>query len=85
MGDSLEVEGPTVPENVTLIEFPTFVKYLKRAVTIWIAEDDFDTIPPALDLALNDPQHQEELQKFISDPQVSCLFIQRSSSKGNFN
>jgi dynein heavy chain 1 len=83
MGDSLEGggEGPPVTENVAVVEYTTFANYLKKAVTILLPEDD-DGIPPALSAALNDRNNQDCIQKFLSDPQVSCLLIQRASSKG---
>jgi dynein heavy chain 1 len=86
MGDSLEGgtgEGSPVAENVAVLEYPTFANYLKKAVTILLPEDE-DIIPPALNGALNDRNNQDCIQKFLSDPQVSCLLVQRASSKGWF-
>ncbi|XP_069694728.1 dynein heavy chain, cytoplasmic isoform X3 [Periplaneta americana] len=82
MGDSLEGggEGPPVTENVAVVEYSTFSNYLKKAVTILLPEDE-DTVSPALNAALNDRNNQDCIQKFISDPQVTCMLIQRASSK----
>lgn len=84
MGDSLEGgtgDGPAVAENVAIVEYSTFATYLKKAVTILLPEDE-DIISPALTAVLSDRSNQDCIQKFLSDPQVSCLLIQRASSKG---
>lgn len=84
MGDSLEGgtgDGPPEAENVAVVEYSTFSTFLKKAVTILLPEDE-DVIPPALNSALNDRNNQDCIHKFLSDPQVSCLFVQRISSKG---
>jgi dynein heavy chain 1 len=84
MGDSLEGgtgDGPAVAESVAVVECSTFATYLKKAVTILLPEDE-DVISPALTAALSDRNNQDCIQKFLSDPQVSCLLIQRASSKG---
>jgi dynein heavy chain 1 len=86
MGDSLEGgtgDGPPVSESVAVVEYSTFSNYLKRAVTILLPEDE-DVISPTLNVALSDRNNQDCIQKFLSDPQVSCLLIQRTSSKGWF-
>ncbi|PSN49082.1 Dynein heavy chain [Blattella germanica] len=83
MGDSLEGttgDSPPVTENVVIVEYSTFANYLKKAVTVLLPEDE-DGIPPALNAALNDRNNQDCIQKFLSDQQVSCLHIQRTSSK----
>jgi hypothetical protein len=84
MGDSLEGgtgDGPPEAENVAVVEYSTFASFLKKAVTILLPEEE-DVIPPALNSALNDRNNQDCVHKFLSDPQVSCLFVQRISSKG---
>lgn len=83
MGDSLEGgtgDGPPEAENVAVVEYSTFATFLKKAVTILLPEDE-DVIPPALNAALNDRNNQDCVHKFLSDSQVSCLFVQRVSSK----
>jgi dynein heavy chain 1 len=84
MGDSLDGgtgEGSPVAENVAVVESSTFANYLKKAVTILLPEDE-DIISPALNAAFNDRNNQDCIHKFLSDPQVSCLLVQRASSKG---
>lgn len=82
MGDSLEGgENPPDSQNVGLVDFTTFANYLRKAATVLLQEDD-GLEPPALTAALEDKNTEECIRKFISDSQVSTLFIQRSSSKG---
>nr|CAD7423028.1 unnamed protein product [Timema monikensis] len=82
MGDSLDGSGDSssVAENVVIVDYSAFTTYLKKAVTILLPEEE-DVIPPALNAALNDRTNQETIKKFLSDPQVSALFVQRSSFK----
>ncbi|XP_067011460.2 dynein heavy chain, cytoplasmic isoform X2 [Anabrus simplex] len=82
MGDSLEGGGDSAPvsENVAVVDYSFFLSYLKKTVTILLPEYD-EGVCPALNLALNDKNNQDCIQKFISDPQVSCLVIQRCSAK----
>lgn len=89
MGDSLEAsEGVTTAgsevQNVAVVDFASFANYLRKASTILLPEDDdsHPEPPPALNAALDDKSNQECIRKFICDPQISTLFVQRSSSKG---
>lgn len=82
MGDSLDGSGEPSPEsqNVAIVEFPTFANYLRKAVTVLLPDED--TVPPAFNLALDDRYNQDCIRKFLGDSQVSSLYIQRSSIKG---
>lgn len=82
MGDSLDGSGEPSPEsqNVVLVEFPTFTNYLRKAVTVLLPDED--VVPPAFNLALDDRYNQDCIRKFLGDSQVSSLYIQRSSTKG---
>jgi len=82
MGDSLDGSGEPSPEsqNVAIVEFPTFANYLRKAVTVLLPDED--TVPPAFNLALDDRYNQDCVRKFLGDSQVSSLYIQRSSTKG---
>ena len=83
MGDSLEnTEQPVEAEHVTIIDYDNFTNYVRKAVTILLPEEDI--VPVPLNTALDDPSNQECIRKFLSDPQVNALFIQRSCFKGNF-
>ncbi|GJQ76160.1 hypothetical protein Trydic_g1905 [Trypoxylus dichotomus] len=81
MGDSLEgSENTPENQNVGIIDFTTFANYLRKAATVLLPEDD-GLEPPALNSALEDKNNQDCIQKFLSDSQVTTLFIQRISSK----
>lgn len=83
MGDSLEASD-SAPEaqNVAVVEFTAFANYLRKAANILLPEDNAHTEPPALNSALEDKAIQDAIRKFLCDPQVSTLYVQRSSSKG---
>lgn len=83
MGDSLEGSDPA-PEtqNVALVDFTDFTNFILKAATVLLPEDDTQSEPANLVAALDDKANQEIIRKFISDPQVATLYIQRNSSKG---
>ncbi|KAI8434184.1 hypothetical protein MSG28_012298 [Choristoneura fumiferana] len=84
MGDSLDgSEGAPEAQNVVVVEFQDFANYLRRAATVLLPEDDI--VPPALNASLDDKVNQDCIRKFISDPQVSSLYVQRFSSKEDDN
>jgi len=82
MGDSLDGSGEPSPEsqNVAIVELSTFANYLRKAVTVLLPDEDI--VPPAFNLALDDRYNQDCVRKFLGDSQVSSLYIQRSSTKG---
>lgn len=85
MGDSLEgSEDTPEAQNIVTVDFTQFANYLRKAASVLLPEDDAHLEPQALNAALEDKTNQECIRKFISDPQVSILYIQRSSSKGKF-
>lgn len=84
MGDSLEsTENAPETQNVAVVDFTQFANYLRKAAAVLLPEDDPHLEPHAINAALDDKTNQECIRKFISDPQVTTLYIQRSSSKGN--
>lgn len=83
MGDSLEGADANQGEeehSVAVLEFPVFANYIRKVVTVHLEDDDI--IPGSLNAALEDRSNQDCIKKFISDPQVSSLLIERSLSKG---
>ncbi|XP_022254854.1 cytoplasmic dynein 1 heavy chain 1-like [Limulus polyphemus] len=78
-GEGGSPQQPPVPQAVTVVELPILVKYIKRVVPVLLEDDDI--IHPALETSLLEKINQECMKKFIADPQVRALFIQRSSSK----
>lgn len=81
MGDSLDPIDVVEAEAAAVVDLDDFCKYLRRAATVLLPEDD--AVPPGLDAALQDKNNQDCIRKFIQDPQVATLYIQRSSTKGN--
>lgn len=81
MGDSLEsTDQPSADaENVVICDYNAFTNYLRKAITIFFEEE---LNVSAFNLALDDRSSQECIKKFIGDPQVSALYIQRCNSKG---
>lgn len=83
MGDSLDgSENAPESESVVVAEIQDFANYLRRAATVLLPEDD--VVPATLSSALDDKINQECIKKFIADPQVSSLYVQRFSSKGMY-
>ncbi|KAJ8935143.1 hypothetical protein NQ314_012961 [Rhamnusium bicolor] len=85
MGDSLEgSENTPETQNVAVVDFTAFTNFILKAATVLLPEDDSQAEPTNLVAALDDKTNQEYIRKFISDPQVATLYIQRNSSKGNY-
>lgn len=83
MGDSLEgSDNTSETQNVAIVDFTAFTNYILKAASVLLPEDDSQAEPVALKAALDDKANQECIRKFLSDSQVSTLYIQRSSSKG---
>lgn len=83
MGDSLEnTENAPETQNVVVVDFTQFANYLRKAATVLLPEEDPHLEPQAINTALEDKTNQDCIRKFITDPQVTTLYIQRSSSKG---
>lgn len=85
MGDSLEntsvVDTSVVDiQNVAIVDYGEFANYIRKAATILLPEED--ATAPALNVALDDRTNQDCIKKFLSDPQIQALYIQRTSSKG---
>lgn len=85
MGDSLDGSGEPSPEsqNVAVVEFTAFANYLRKAVTVLLPDED--VIPLAFNMALEERYNQDCIRKFLGDSQVSSLYVQRSSIKGERN
>lgn len=83
MGDSLESsEASAEPQNVAVVDFTDFSNFVLKAATVLLPEEEGQAEPANLVAALDDKVNQECIRKFIGDPQVATLYIQRSSSKG---
>lgn len=83
MGDSLENQDSSVDaQSAPIVDYNSFANYIRKAATILLPEED--AVPPALNVALDDKGNQECIRKFLSDPQIQSLYIQRSCTKGMF-
>ncbi|XP_044265029.1 dynein heavy chain, cytoplasmic isoform X6 [Tribolium madens] len=81
MGDSLEgSESTPEPENVAIVDFNDFTNFITKAATVLLPEDNQWELTN-LRAALDDKSNQDTIRKFLSDPQVSILYIQRNPSK----
>lgn len=69
-------------QNVAIVEFGAFANYLRKTATILLPEPEEDGVPPALNVAIEDRSNQDYIHKFLSDPQVPALYVQRSCTKG---
>jgi dynein heavy chain 1, cytosolic len=73
-------DGSSETQNVAVAETNVVTSYLKNIVTILLDGEDIPL--QALTSALEGKEYQENIRKFISDPQTRALFIQRHSLKG---
>ncbi|XP_064623935.1 cytoplasmic dynein 1 heavy chain 1-like isoform X3 [Lineus longissimus] len=77
MADSQE---PPEAQVQTVAEVGGFTKWLKRAVTVML-EDDEDTLPESLLTSLQDKGSIEAMKKFLGDQQAPVLLIQKMTTK----
>lgn len=83
MGDSSDSHEVSVDaQNAAIVDYTAFANYLLKAATILLPSDDDLHMPSALTLALDDKANQDCIKKFLSDPQVQALYVQRSCTKG---
>lgn len=82
MGDSLETIDQsidTTQQIVSIVDHKAFCNnYLRKAILV-LFDDDCSKLEEALD---DNRSNQECIKKFLSDPQVQTLYIQKSSTKG---
>ena len=85
-GGSMDsTSGPPSLPTPTLVEPSHLVNYVKRIASS-VLEDDQELSPAttaALTSTLSDAS--DLIKKFISDPQIRTLFVQKISNKGRFN
>lgn len=84
MGDSLDNIDQSIDPSqdiVSIADHKSFCNYLRKAILVLFDDDQINS--SKLDEALDDNRgHQEYIKKFLSDPQVQTLYIQKSSTKG---
>ncbi len=79
MADSAETE-PAGETTQALMEVCTFANYLRRVVPVLL--EDVEDTPVGLVTTLKDKTSADLMKKFISDPQLPVLLIQRTTTKG---
>jgi len=82
MADPVDSESPVQQaQTVAVSDVGKFAGYLRRAVPV-LLEDAEDT-PEAFAAALDERPVVDTMKRFLSDPQVPVLLIQRLSVKGS--
>lgn len=84
MGDSMEtieIEAQQQNASVSVVDHKQFSNYLRKCVNLFFDEEKINS--SILEEALDENRaNQECIRKFLSDPQVPTLYIQKSSFKG---
>lgn len=84
MGDSLENIDPPIEsqqQNISVVDYKAFSNYLRKCVNLFFEFDEFNSLK--LEEVLDENRgNQECIKKFLSDPQVPTLYIQKSTVKG---
>jgi dynein heavy chain 1 len=78
MADVVDNEAPATPVSVN--DITKFVNYLRRVVPVLL--EDADDAPENFTTALSERAAVECLKRFLGDPQVPVLLVQRMSMKG---
>lgn len=78
MSETGEGNNSQVSQTVATADVNVLIAYIKRIVPVL---EDEDVLHPSLISALEEKSNQECLKRFITDPQVRSLLIQKSSSK----
>jgi hypothetical protein len=67
----------------TIADFNSFIQYLKQFVPI-LLDADYHSIGE-FDKCLNEKTSVDAIKKFMSDPQIRSLMIQKLVTKGKFD
>ena len=81
MADSGDADGQGTTQ--ALMEVSSFANYLRRVVPVLL--EDVEDTPVGLVTTLKDKSSVDLMKKFISDPQLPVLLIQRLTTKGKFS
>lgn len=74
----MAAEGDAASEtSQTIADVTAFSNYLRRVSTVFL--EDADESPASLIKALGEKSSGESIRKFLSDPQLPVLFVQRQS------
>ena len=81
MADSGDSESPVQQaQTVAVSDVGKFAGYLRRAVPVLL--EDAEDAPEAFAAALDERSVVDCMKRFLADPQVPVLLIQRLSVKG---
>jgi dynein heavy chain 1, cytosolic len=84
MGDSLDnADQQSDVQNIVIVDYSAFANYLRKVVLILLPDEDNGVVPPSLNNALDDAKNQDCIRKFLNDPQIQALYVQRSCLKGD--
>jgi len=67
--------------SLSVMDTAVFVDYLKKTVST-VFHGDKSATTAMLELAFDDPANLECVKKFLSDPNTSTIFVQKSVNKG---
>lgn len=68
--------------SLSIMDVAVFVDYLKKTVST-ILHGDKSATTSLVDLSFDDPANLECVKKFLSDPNTSTIFVQKTVLKGN--
>jgi hypothetical protein len=77
---AVDPEVRAAPVQATA-ELSDFAEYILRIVPALM--EDKDSAPPQLKTTIFEKGPSEIIKKFLGDPQIPVLLIQRASTKGN--
>ena len=80
MADSGDADAAEQETTQSLMEASAFANYLRRVVPVLL--EDVEDTPVGLVTTLKDKSSVDLMKKFISDPQLPVLLIQRLTTKG---
>ena len=85
MSESLDMTATSVAPgaeqpSVQTTPVPVLIEYLQEFIPALLRDDS--SVKKSFQTLLEDVAQQEKIQKFIVDPQVKSLLIQRTSVKG---
>lgn len=76
-------DGPAAgsqPPAVSIADVSDFCKYMRKIVPCLLDENDESC--EQLEIAVKDKSNAEIIKKFVADPQIPALLVQRLSQKG---
>jgi hypothetical protein len=82
MNSSSNSSGSSSSNNVVVADINAFTKYLKQVIPVLLDSSNVNNVE--FDKVLNEKSSVECIKKFIGDPQVRSLMIQKLLAKGEF-